>query len=118
MDPRTRNAFVVALLVVVGLAGGAAYLLGATGTPNASPDLPSMTGVVVGVDSAGLDKVRGFTLRTTDGTTTEFTLGGLTNGVTFAPGHLAEHQATAQPIKVWYRVDGTTHVAVRIEDAP
>lgn len=119
MDRRTGNVFLLALVLVVGLAGGAVYLLGARGAgPSAAPEMPSMTGVVVGVDSAGLDKVRGFTLRTADGTTTDFTLGGLTNGVTFAPGHLVEHQATAQPVTVWYRIDGATHVAVRIEDAP
>ena len=62
-----------------------------------------MTGVIVGVDSEGLDQVRGFSLRTDDGVTLAFTIGALENGAAFPPGHLVEHQATAQPVRVWYR---------------
>ena len=119
MDPRTRNLFALALVLLIVATGAAALVLGGNDADTGRPEVaPSVTGVVVGVDSAGLDKVRGFTLRTVDGTTIAFTLGGLTNGVTFAPGHLVEHQATAQPVRVWYRTDGATWIAVRIEDAP
>jgi hypothetical protein len=86
---------------------------GSNGSANAS----SVNGVVVGVDSEGLDRVRGFTVRTQDGTTVEFTVGDLENGAAFPPGHLVEHQATAQAVRVWFVMEGEAKVAIRIEDA-
>lgn len=118
MDRRTRSLFALVLVLLIAVTGAAAIALSGGTADGVPQDAPSVTGVVVGVDSAGLDKVRGFTLRTVDGATMDFTLGGLTNGVTFAPGHLVEHQATAQPIQVWYRIDGEARVAIRLEDAP
>jgi hypothetical protein len=76
------------------------------------------TGVVIAVDAISLGDVRGFTLRTTDGRSVDFTLGALENAAEFPPGHLAEHQATATPIVVTYRDEGGGRVAVRIVDAP
>jgi hypothetical protein len=70
------------------------------------------------VDSAGLDKVNGFTLRTTDQGSLAFRIGVLENGAQFPPGHLVEHQASAQPVRVWYQTDGGARVAIRLEDAP
>jgi hypothetical protein len=120
MDRRTRNLFALALVLVIAATGGAAILLSSTGASviRGSADAPSVVGVIVGVDSEGLDKVRGFSLRSAEGTTTVFTIGTLENGVAFPPGHLVEHQATAQPVRVWYRTDGETMVAIRLEDAP
>ena len=120
MDRRTRNLFAFVLAAVIAAAAGAAILLGGTGagTVDGSANGPSLIGVIVGVNSEGLDKVRGFTLRTSDGATVEFSLGSLENGAAFPPGHLVEHQATAQPVKVWYRLDGTIRLAIRLEDAP
>jgi hypothetical protein len=119
VDRRTRNFFALALGAIVLLTAGAAFLLG--GTSGRDPDGPagaqSMVGVVVGVDAAGLTDVRGFTLRTNDGTTVVFKIGNLENGAEFPPGHLVEHQATAQPVRVWFRTEGGARVAVRIEDA-
>lgn len=118
MDRRTRNLFALALVLVIVATGGAAILLGGgPGTPE-SATAPFVDGVVVGVESEGLDRVRGFSLRTADGSTLPFTLGALENGAAFPPGHLAEHQATAQRVRVWYRDDGSTRVALRLEDAP
>jgi hypothetical protein len=118
MDPRTRNVFVAALLVLVVASAGALILLGGTGAnPGGSANAPSVVGVIVGVQSEGLDRVRGFDLRTQDGATLAFKLGNLENGATFPPGHLVEHQATAQPVRVWYRTDGESMVAIRVEDA-
>jgi hypothetical protein len=74
--------------------------------------------VIVGVESEGIDKVREFTLRTDDGALVAFTIGNLENGGTFPAGHLVEHQATAQKVRVWYNMEGETRVAVRLEDAP
>ena len=107
----------LALVLVVAASAGAALLLNGQGTlPSASA--PSVDGVIVGVDSEGLDRVRGFTLRTATGATEVFTIGTLENPAAFPPGHLVEHQATAQPVRVWYRTEGSTMVAIRLEDAP
>ena len=51
------------------------------------------------------------------GASVEFEIGDLENGAEFPPGHLVEHQATAQPVRVWYRTEGDAKVAVRLEDA-
>jgi hypothetical protein len=119
VDRRTRNLFALALIVVIAIAGGAALILGG-GSPQAS-GVPSGTtavvGLVVGVDSAGLTDVRSFRLRTDDGQTLVFGLVDLENGVEFPPSHLAEHQLTASPVRVWYR-SGDPLQAIRLEDAP
>jgi hypothetical protein len=119
MDARTRTVFVLAFVALVAVLGGAAFLFGeAVGRgPGPSADAESMVGVIVGVQAQGLDDVRGFTLRTTDGAAVEFTLGDLENAVDFPPGHLVEHQATAQAVRVWYRTEGGVRVAMRLEDA-
>ena len=74
--------------------------------------------MVVAVDSAGLGDVAGFTLRRPGGELVEFSLRDLENGTQFPPGHLAEHQATAEPVRVWYRTEGPDRLAIRLEDAP
>ena len=74
-------------------------------------------GIVVSVASTGLTSVHGFTLRTTSGETLEFTLGDLENPTQFAPGHLAEHQATSSPIRVSFRLENGSRVVYRLEDA-
>jgi hypothetical protein len=117
MDRHTRNLFALALVLVIAVTGGAAILLGGSGDPPPS-DALVLDGVIVGVDAAGLDQVRGFSLRTTDGTIVEFTLAALQDPTVFPPGHLVEHQATAQAVRVWYRTIGPNRVAIRLEDAP
>lgn len=42
----------------------------------------------------------------------------LENGAEFPPGHLAEHQATAELVVVTYQYQGIDRVALRIDDAP
>jgi hypothetical protein len=117
VDWRTRNLFALAVVVVIVVTGGAAVLFSSGGTAQPA-SRQSVDGVIVAVDSAGLDEVRGFSLRTDDGQSIDFTIGSLENGVEFPPGHLAEHQATAQRVRVWYVRDGEASVAVRLEDAP
>ena len=119
MDGRTRYLFVVALVAVVILGLGSAILLsaGGSGTATEPTDTQSIVGVVVGVDSAGLDKVSGFTLRTGAGESLEFDLRDLENGAQFPPGHLQEHQATGGPVRVWYRIANGVRLAIRLEDA-
>jgi hypothetical protein len=80
------------------------------------PESP-VAGIVVAVDSVGLDQVKGFTLRTNDGETIDFTLGTLENGTEFPPGHLKEHQTTASPVLVFFREENGALVVYRIEDA-
>jgi hypothetical protein len=119
MDRRTRGLFVVLLAAVSLLGVGAAVVLGPGGShPTATlPGAQSVVGVIVAVDSAGLDKVAGFTLRTGAGETLTFDLRALENGAQFAPGHLVEHQATGQPVRVWYRTQDGVRLAIRLEDA-
>ena len=120
MDRRTRVLFATLFAAIVILTAVAAILLSETGVVD--PDRPAgttdMTGVVVGVDSSGLADVRGFTLRLAGGELVEFSLRALTNPTQFAPGHLAEHQATAEPVRVWWRMEGAERLAIRLEDAP
>ena len=119
MDRRTRNLFALVLVVVVAITAGAALVLSDTTLfdPDGPSDMPAVEGVIVAIDSAGLDDVRGFTLRQVGGETLEFRLGELENPTEFPLGHLAEHQATAQPVRVWYRMEGADRFAVRLEDA-
>jgi hypothetical protein len=120
MDPRTRNLFVLAFVLVIGVTAAATFLLaGATPRdPGPPADASTAVGVIVGVQSTGLDHVAGFTLRTTDQGSIPFKLGDLENGAQFPPGHLVEHQATAAPVRVWYHIVGTDKVVIRLEDAP
>ena len=119
MDRGTRNLFVFALVAVLALTGAAAFLLGrgSERDPGAPANATAVVGVIVGVKSEGLDRVAEFTLRTTDQGTLVFVVGELDNGAAFPPGHLVEHQATARPVRVWYRTEGGVRVAIRLEDA-
>jgi hypothetical protein len=105
----------------------------ATGSPSASDGGPSLSfevpsfavpvprspvaGVVTSIDSKGLDKVSGFTLRTRSGIDLTFVIGQLDNGADFPPGHLAEHQASLVPILVWFKSEGGKLVVYHLEDA-
>lgn len=86
----------------------------ASATP--APESP-VAGVVIAVDSGGLNDVRGFTLRSSVGDDLVFTLGELENGDEFPPGHLAEHLAAASPVLVFFRNENGQLVVYRIEDA-
>jgi hypothetical protein len=120
VDRRTGLLFASLLIaVVLGTAIVAILSPGPTSSGDLPPGTESITGVVVQVDSAGgLGDVRGFTLRRPGGELVDFSLRELQNGTQFPPGHLAEHQATAQPVRVWFRVDGDERLALRLEDAP
>jgi hypothetical protein len=119
MDRRTRNVFVIGLVALIAAVGGTVVLLGGSPTePGGSANAPSVVGVIVGLDSESLVRVRAITLRTADGATEEFTIGELENAAALPPGHLAEHQATGDPVKVWYQTEGGVKVAIRIDDAP
>ena len=74
-------------------------------------------GIVVSIDARSLTDVRGFSLRTSGTGTLEFKLGPLENATSFPPGHLAEHQATSLPVRVYFRVENGARVVYRLEDA-
>jgi hypothetical protein len=118
VDSRTRNLFVLALALVIAVGGGAAIVLSQNPPPGfgSVSDPVSIDGVIIGVESEGIDRVSGFTLRTAEGRALEFIVGTVYEG--FPPGHLVEHQATAQPVRVWYQMDGRARIALRLEDAP
>lgn len=120
MDARTRRLFAILFVAIVVITAIAAILLSETGIvdPDRPPGTTDMTGVVVRVDSQGLTDVRGFTLRRPGGELVDFSLRALQSATEFAPGHLAEHQATAEPVRVWWRIEGTERLAIRLEDAP
>jgi hypothetical protein len=100
--------------VIIAAVAGATLL-----SSRIAPGTAEATGVVVAVDSGGgLGNVRGFTLRLAGGDLMEFSLRALENGTEFPPGHLAEHQATSAPVRVWFRMDGDQRLAIRLEDAP
>ena len=124
MDNRTRTLFAILFAGIVAATALAATLLT---VPAADPDatasvVPSvtqeMTGVVVAIDGESLTDVRGFTLRRPGGELVEFSLRALENPSHLPPGHLAEHQATAAPVRVWWRMDGSERLAIRVDDAP
>ena len=119
MDRRTRNLFLVALVVVVGLTAAAAFLLGGSAVRiRTRPPARRRRSVSSSASSRqAWTEVNGFDLRTTDQGTLDFKLGDLDNGAEFPPGHLVEHQSTAQPVRVWYRTEDGVRVAVRLEDA-
>ncbi|MGK2852087.1 MAG: hypothetical protein ACSLFN_14430 [Candidatus Limnocylindrales bacterium] len=119
MDRATRNLFALLLVGVIALTGGAALILG--GSPPADPGAPpgttAVVGAIVGVQAESLGDVRSFQVRTTAGEVLDFDLSALENGDVFPPGHLAEHQVTAEPVRVWYRDEGGTRFAIRVDDA-
>jgi hypothetical protein len=116
---RAVTVALAALLVALAVAGCGSSATSATAGPEVRAGAPAspVTGVLVKIDSQGLTKVRGFTLRTDAGTEIPFTIGTLENGAEFPPGHLAEHMSTSSPVRVFFRDEGGTLVVYRIEDA-
>ena len=117
MDRGTFRLFVAVLAVVVVAVALAATIFGGTARDPEAPQGDQAVGIVTAIDSEGLTAVRGFTLRSADGTEQVYAIGSLENGVEFPPGHLAEHQALATPVRVWYRTEAGQRVAFRLEDA-
>jgi hypothetical protein len=120
--PRQRalgpsGALAAALLAITAAACGPA----ATPSPALNDGLPPspVDGIVLSVDSSGLSQVHGFRLRTASGAILQFTLGTLENPTQFPPGHIAEHQANAAPVRVYFVPGpGGGLVVYRLEDAP
>jgi hypothetical protein len=85
-------------------------------TRPAPPPSSPLEGVIVAVDSAGLGDVRGFDLRVQGGVY-PLTLGPLENATEFPPGHLAEHLASSEPVRAYFRESNGERVVYRLEDA-
>ena len=86
-------------------------------TPPPSPPASPIEGIVVAVSSPSLGQVTSFELRVDTGSTFQFDVGTLENLAEFPPGHLAEHQATSQPVRVFFRTENGVHTVYRLEDA-
>ena len=118
MSSRVRAGALATLTAL--LAGACAA--GATG-PAASPISATfgpespVVGVITHVESTGISSVTAFQVRDGTGTIFTFRIGQLENGDQFPPGHLTEHQATSDPVRVFFRREGGELVAYRIEDA-
>ena len=86
----------------------------------AAPVVPEspVAGIVIAVESAGLDQVKGFTMRTNAGDTIVFKIGTLDNADEFPAGHLKEHQASSSPVFVFFRQENGQLVVYHLEDAP
>jgi hypothetical protein len=93
-----------------------------SGSPGASAsfEIPGspIVGLVISVDAAGLDQVKGFTLRAANGQDLTFVIGKLENAADFAPGHLTEHMTAADPVLVYFRPENGQLVVYRLDDAP
>lgn len=101
---------------------------GADGTPQASSaasasadagaNLQSpVTGLVLHVDVAGLGRVTGFRLLVPGGQQVDFTMGTQENTAEFPAAHLSEHMASGDPVRVYFRRQGSQLVVYRLEDA-
>ena len=77
-------------------------------------------GVLLDVESPGIQKVDGFTLRGDDGQELHFsTAPDFNQGVAhlMTPGHMRQHMALGDPVEVTYRDEGGTLVALSAADA-
>ena len=78
-----------------------------------------VVGIVTSVGGSSPSDVNEFTLRTRDGQVLSFEVGTVeSGGDAFPPGHLREHQANAEPVRVTYVDRGGSREAIRLADAP
>ena len=87
--------------------------------PAASAQTHTVRGVLLDVESPGIQKVDSFTLRTDDGQELQFsTTPDFNQGVAhlMTPGHMRQHMALADPVSVSYRNDNGTLVALSAVD--
>lgn len=85
-----------------------------------APATQTVRGVLLEVVSPSISQVQRFTLRTDDGRElTFFPASGFNAGAAHAmsPGHMRQHMAVAEPVRVTYRDDEGTLVALSATDA-
>jgi hypothetical protein len=80
---------------------------------------PSVTGVIIDVQSPSLTEVDSFTVRDGDGR--EFVFGVAPEAAPdpregFTPQHLRSHSVLGQRVKIFYRSEGQTLLALRLKD--
>jgi hypothetical protein len=105
--------------VVVGACLALAWLLAACSAPPAAAQTRTVRGVLLDVESPGIQKVDSFSLRTDDGQELQFsTAPDFNQGVAhvMTPGHMRQHMALADPVEVTYRDDNGKHVALSAID--
>ena len=94
-------------------------LTGACAAAAAPPSTQTVRGVLVDVQSASLQQLSEFTLRTDDGQELSFVPApDFNRGVQhqMTPGHMRQHMALADPVTVTYRDENGTHVALSATD--
>jgi len=106
------------LWLIAGCGGASAPSSTQSPRPSGGAPTSPVAGVIIGVESTGLNGVHAFTLRTGTGAVLRFTLGNLDNPTQFPPGHLAEHQLTGIPVLAFFMVEGTNLIVYHLEDAP
>lgn len=108
-----------------GLLAAAAFVPGACGPTTTTGSGRSgssavVDGLLTEVEGTSPTDVASFTLRTPEGRVLQFAIGRLDlSGDASPAGHLREHLATVEPVRVTYvtESDGSL-VAIRLEDAP
>ena len=94
-------------------------LLAGCSAPPAAAQTHTVRGVLLDVESPGIQKVDSFTLRSDDGQELQFsTAPDFNQGVAhlMTPGHMRQHMALADPVTVTYRAEGGRLVALTATD--
>lgn len=94
-------------------------LLAACSAPSAAAQTHTVHGVLLDVESPGIQKVDSFTLRTDDGQELQFsTTPDFNRGAAhlMTPGHMRQHMALGDPVEVTYRDEDGAHVALSATD--
>lgn len=108
---------VAAAVAACGAPSGSGVPPGSTFAPGRPVPTSPVEGVVVRVETTGLNDFRGFQLRTDTGDVHVFTLGRLENAAEFPPNHLPEHMAAADRLRVSFEVVDGALVVHRIDHA-
>jgi hypothetical protein len=109
---------VTAAIAAVLVAGCGPSSLPGSGTPSVGT-AGEAVGIVTSIRGASPAEVSSFTLRTSSGEVLTFQVGRVQLAAdSFPAGHLHEHLATAQPVRVAYLEQGGLLVATRLRDGP
>lgn len=106
-------------IAVAALALVACQVTAPRGSAGGQGSAESAVGIVVSVEGTSPGRIERFSLRTREGRVLLFEVRQLDlTGGGFPAAHLREHQVTAAPVAVDYRVEGDRQVATRLRDAP
>ena len=110
--PLGQRGLVLLMLVLLGACAAPA-------PPPAAAPTQTVRGVLVDVQSASLQQLSEFTLRTDDGQDLSFTPApNFNQGVEhqMTPGHMRQHMALGDPVTVTYRDDNGKLIALSATD--